>query len=154
VLNGVPDQFDPVVQLQLAERVLHVVLHGPVGQDEPGGDLLVGQAGGDHPEDLGLALGQPRCVTVRPCGRRGQPAELAEYERGEPRGEHRLAVGGAPHRVKELRARGRLQQVADRAGLHRVQHVLLLAARGQDQDTGGGVGRLKPASHLDTGHVR
>ncbi len=56
VLDGVPDQFHPVMQLQLAERVLHVVLHGAVGQDEPARDLLVGHAGGDHPEDLGLAF--------------------------------------------------------------------------------------------------
>src|SRR5689334_17908342 len=46
VLDGVPDQLDPVVQLQLAERVLHVVLHGAVRQYQPGGNLLVGQAGG------------------------------------------------------------------------------------------------------------
>src|SRR2546428_13790748 len=48
MLNGVPDQLDPVVQLQFAERVLHVVLHGTVGQHQPGGDLLVGHAGGDQ----------------------------------------------------------------------------------------------------------
>jgi hypothetical protein len=87
-------------------------------------------------------------------GRCGQPPELAEYERGEPRGEYRVAVGGAPHRVQELRARRRLQQVAERARLHRVQHVLLLAARGQDEDADRGVGRLQAAGDLDTGHVR
>jgi ABC-type phosphate transport system substrate-binding protein len=80
VLDGVPDQFDPVVQVQLAERVLHVVLHGAVGQHEPGGDLLVGHAGGDHAEDLGLAFGQPRRVRALPGGRGGQPPELAEDE--------------------------------------------------------------------------
>jgi hypothetical protein len=96
VLDGVPDQFDPVVQVQLAESVLHVVLHGAVGQHEPGGDLLVGPAGGDHAEDLGLAFGQPRRVRAVPGGRGGQPPELAEYERGEPGGEHlgkRVGVG-------------------------------------------------------------
>jgi hypothetical protein len=87
------------VQLQLAERVLHVVLHGAVRQDQPGGDLLVGHAGGDHAEDFGLALGQPGHAAVRSGGRGGQPPELAEYERGEPGGEHRVAAGGAPHRV-------------------------------------------------------
>src|ERR1039458_1100564 len=133
VLDGVPDQFDPVVQVELAERVLHVVLHGAVGQHEPGGDLLVGPAGGDHAEDLGLAFGQPRRVRAVPGGRGGQPPELAEYQRGEPGGEHRVAVGRAPHRIEEFRACRGLQQVADRARLHRVEHVLLFPARGQDQ---------------------
>src|SRR4029077_20334077 len=95
VLDGVPDQLDPVVQLQLSERVLHVVLHGAVRQYQPGGDLLVGQAGGDHAEDLGLALGQlpRRGVPVVPGRSRGQAPELAEHEGGEPRGEDRVAGG-------------------------------------------------------------
>ena len=47
LLDGVASQFNPVVQLQLAERVLDVVLHGPVGYDESFRDLLVRQAFGD-----------------------------------------------------------------------------------------------------------
>ena len=89
-----------------------------------------------------------------PAGRGRQPPELAEHERGEAGGEHRVAVGGAPDRVQELRARRGLQQVAERARLHCVEHVLLLAARGQDEDAHRGVGRVQAAGHFDPGHVR
>src|ERR1039457_2548861 len=92
VLDGVPDQFDPVVQVQLAARVLHVVLHGAVGQPEPGGDLLVGPAGGDHAEDLGLAFGQPRRVRAVP----GAPAaEGPPAAPGAAGGQWRRGGGGA-----------------------------------------------------------
>jgi hypothetical protein len=157
VLDGVPDQLDPVVQLQLAQGVLHVVLHGAVRQHQPGGDLLVGQAGSDHAQDFGLALGQPRGRPGVPgiTGRdRGEPPELAEHQRGEPGSEHRVADGRAPHRVEELAAGRGLQQVPDRARLHRVQHVLLLAAGRQDQHVRRGMGGAQPGRHLDPGHVR
>jgi hypothetical protein len=154
VLDGVPDQLDPVVQLQLAQRVLHVVLHGAVGQHQPGRDLLVGQAGGDHAEDFRLALGQPGHAVAGHGGPGRQPPELAQHERGQAGGEHRVAAGGTAHRVEELRARGRLQQVADRTRLHRVQHVLLLAAGREYQDADRGVGGVQAPGHLDPGHVR
>ena len=103
MLDGVPDQLGPVVQVQLAERVLHVVLHGAMGQREAGGDLLVGLAGGDHAQDLGLAFGQLRGAGAFPRGRGGQPPELAQDQRGEPGGEHRVAAGRAAYRVEQLR---------------------------------------------------
>ena len=55
----VADQLHPVVQLQLAQRVLHVVLHRPVGEEQALGDLLVGHPLGDQAQHLGLALGEP-----------------------------------------------------------------------------------------------
>jgi hypothetical protein len=63
-------------------------------------------------------------------------------------------VGRAPHRIEEFRACRGLQQVADRARLHRVEHVLLFPARGQDQHAHRRMGRAQAASHLDAGHVR
>ena len=60
LLDRVAGQLDPVVHLQLPQGVLHVVLHGAVRDDEPLGDLLVGQPLGDHLEDLGLPLRQLR----------------------------------------------------------------------------------------------
>ena len=110
MLDGVPHQLHPVMQLELAERVLH----GAAGQHEPGGDLLVGQARGDHPQDFRLPFRQLRHGPLAGGGGRlGQPAELPEHERGEPGGEHRVAARRAPHRVEELRAGRGLQQVAD-----------------------------------------
>ena len=93
-------------------------------------------------------------VRVVPAGPQSQPPELAEHERGQPGGEHRVAARRATHRVEEFRPGRGLQQVADRAGFHRIQHVLLLAARGQDQHTRRGMGRAQAAGHLDPGHVR
>ena len=51
--EGEADELDAVVQVQLAEGVLDVVLHGAVREDELGGDLLVGHAGRDEAQDLG-----------------------------------------------------------------------------------------------------
>src|SRR6476619_6282324 len=51
-------ELHAVVHLQLAEDVLHVVLHGAVGEEERSGDLLVAHACRDVLEDLGLAVGE------------------------------------------------------------------------------------------------
>lgn len=88
MLDGVADQFHPVVQLQLAERVLHVVLHRAVREHQPLGDLLVGEPGADHAQDLGLTVSEPRCIGR---GAGGEAAELAEHQPGQSRGEDRIA---------------------------------------------------------------
>src|SRR4051812_17582242 len=74
-LDRVAGELHAVVHLELAQRVLHVVLDGPVGDHEPVGDLAVREPLGDHPEHLGLPLGQPGlAVVVR--RRLGHPLEL------------------------------------------------------------------------------
>ena len=60
MFDRVTRQFDPVADLQLAERGLHVILDGAVTQRQPGGDLLGGQPFRDMAQDLGLPLGQAR----------------------------------------------------------------------------------------------
>src|SRR5690606_12064323 len=64
LLDRVAPQLDAVVQLQLAQGVLHVVLDGAVGEHQPVGDLASGEPLRDQPEHLGLALGQPRGLAV------------------------------------------------------------------------------------------
>jgi hypothetical protein len=76
LLDGVASQFNSVVQLQLAERALDVVLHGPVRYDEPFRDLLIRQAFGDHAQYLGLPPGEAGRAVGR-GGYGGQPAVLA-----------------------------------------------------------------------------
>ena len=135
LLDRVARQLDAVVHLELAQGVLHVVLHGAVREHEPLGDLLVGHALGDHPQDLGLALGQRglRRVGLRPAAL-VEPSELAEHQSGEPRREHGVPVCHPTYGVEQLGPRRRLHEVAGRAGLHRVEHVGLLAGGGQDED--------------------
>ena len=134
-------QLDAVVQLQLAEGVLHVVLDRAVGDEQARGDLLVAHPGGHEPKDLGLALGQPeRLLVARRRGARGHPPELPEHQAREAGGEHRSPGRGVAHGVEEALARGRLQQVAGGAGLDRLQDVLLLGARRQDQHPRGQAG--------------
>src|SRR6204780_2695365 len=58
VFYRVADQVDSVVELELVQGVLDVILDGAVGKEEALGDLLVGQAGADHAEDLGFPVGE------------------------------------------------------------------------------------------------
>ena len=48
----------PVPQMQLGEDAGHVGLDGGLAEEEPLGDLGVGQAAGDQPEHFGLTVGQ------------------------------------------------------------------------------------------------
>ena len=63
----------------------------------------------------------------------GDPAELAQHQAGEARGEDGVALGDAADRADELLARGGLHEVAGRPGLHRLEDVGLLAGGGEDQ---------------------
>ena len=92
-------------------------------------DLGVAVAAGDELQHLALALGERAGVGVL-----GEAAELAEHERGERRGEHRLAGGGPHERVAELVGRRRLEQVAGGAGGDGVEQVALGLADGEDDD--------------------
>src|SRR5215216_10243 len=56
--GGVGGRFGPVAQAELGQQVPHMGLDRLAGDEEPLGDLRVGQAGPDQRQDLGLALGQ------------------------------------------------------------------------------------------------
>ena len=110
VLDRPPGELDAVVHLELAQGVLHVVLHGAVGDDEALGDLLVGHALGDHLEDLGLAVGE---LVARVVGRAlGHPAELPQHQAREAGREDGVAGGHAAYGVEQLLARRALDEVA------------------------------------------
>ena len=76
---------------------------GPLGDDEPLGDLPVGQAGGDQLRDLALAPGERQVIRRGRGFRRPQPesggdpvtparrpARPAHHDRGGPQRSHRL----------------------------------------------------------------
>src|SRR6266702_5276007 len=64
------DQLGPVPGVQLGEDPGHVRLAGQRADEQPGGDLGVGQAAGDQREDLQLPCGER--VREREPGRRGR----------------------------------------------------------------------------------
>src|SRR2546423_11193650 len=65
-------------EAELDEDVLHVALHGSLGEHQAGGDLLVGQALGDQPGDLALAAGQSRLVVELPGGWAGAAQRVGD----------------------------------------------------------------------------
>ena len=54
---GVDHGLDAVAQAELAEQVSDVGLDRGLGQEQGGGDFGVGEAGGEHPQHLLLAVG-------------------------------------------------------------------------------------------------
>src|SRR5690349_11845438 len=93
--------------VQLVQDRPDVVVDGPYGHDEPGGDLGVGQTPGEQPYDLELALGEAGGVaagrgdgTARDAPD-AQPAQLGADQPGQrfgaqgvERGERLDLVGG------------------------------------------------------------
>ena len=101
----------------------------------------VGQPLRHQPQHLGLALGQPRARRRRapvPADSRRYSPSTSPASPGVNTASPR---GGRSHRGEQLLARGRLHQVAGRAGLHRVQHVGVLPARREHQHPQRRVGR-------------
>ena len=134
VFDGVAGQLDPVGDLQLAERRLHVVLDGAVAQRQPRGNLLGGQALGDVAQYLGLPLGQARRRRPSRAGALRDAPVLPQHQPGQARGEHRTPVSGRAHRVAEFLLRRALDQIAGGTCLHRLQDVVALVGGRQHQD--------------------
>src|SRR5215468_4020239 len=53
-------ELDPGVQAQLVEDVGEVGFNGALRQEQPGRDLLVGEAVGDEPGDFQFPAGEPK----------------------------------------------------------------------------------------------
>src|SRR6266567_8319567 len=68
-LVGDDDQLGPVPGVKLGQDPRHVRLASQRADEQPGGDLGVGQAAGDQREDLQLPRGER--VRERELGRRG-----------------------------------------------------------------------------------
>jgi hypothetical protein len=68
-LIGDDHQLGPVPGVELGEDPRHVRLAGQRADEQPGGDLGVGQAASDQREDLQLPRGER--VRERELGRRG-----------------------------------------------------------------------------------
>jgi hypothetical protein len=123
---------------------------GGLADDELTGDLGVGQAAGDQPEHLDLALGQ--------CSHGGGDVgagwrstdELLDEPAGDVGGEQGVAGGDVAHGGGQLAGPDRLEQEAAGARAHRLVDVLVEVEGGQDQHAGGAAGDLDhPAGGLD-----
>ena len=96
-------------------------------------------------ENLGIMLGRPPSVDPGAslarvgAGGLGQAAVLPQHQPGQAGREHGVAAGDAAYGVEQLGARGGLHEVAGGACLDRVQDVLLLTGRGEDQHPGARV---------------
>src|ERR1700761_895461 len=114
-------------KLQLAQYRRDVALDGLARDEQLAGDLLVGVALSDQPQDLALPGGQliefrvEGRLDVIWCGRSG---EGVEHEAGQPVREHRVAVRDPPDRVRQVAGGDRLGHVAPRARPDHRDHVL------------------------------
>src|SRR5262245_49360497 len=60
VVAKCPGELGPAGDVQLAEDLAQVILDGAGADEQPGGDLPVGQVLGDQPGDLRLLRGEHR----------------------------------------------------------------------------------------------
>ena len=129
-------------------------LDGTHREEELLGDLGVGVAQGDEPQDLDLALGE---VVRRPRRLRRRGGE----HRAQARIEVRAALGHPPHGVDELVVGGLLEHVAGRARTQRPPRELRVLLHGEDDDVrvgrdllhaGDGVERAELAGHVEVEH--
>ena len=113
VAVGVGDGLCAVSTAGLGEDAVDVGLHGGFADEQPRGDLGVGQAGGNELEDLGLALGQA-------VGQASRREGLRKTRHLDEAGLHGGIEDGLPCRrgvegSADMVAPGILGQVADRA---------------------------------------
>src|SRR5882762_508442 len=148
-----------VGELELAEDVRDVCLHGALADPQRRGDLLVRAAARHELQDLALARGEVAVPLVVP-GRAvaaAEPPELVEHAFRHRWVDEREAVGDGADGVRELAARHLLQEIPRRAGADRAEHKLVLVVVGEDDHPRGrhGIahaprrGHPVPVAHLD-----
>src|SRR5690625_2686219 len=133
LVDRITHQFDPVVEVEFGESVLHVVLDSAVGDRQPLRDLFVGQPLGDKAQYLGLSGSQLRSAVPLldrggPRGVCGQTPIFTQHQPREPGGVDGLPGVDVTNRFEQLLTPCRLDQVARRPRLDRSQDVLPGAA--------------------------
>ena len=106
-------------------------LDGALGDEQLGGELGVAVPARQHHEHLALAL-RERLEPLAHVRLDGPPRELLDDPPRDRRREQRVAGRHHAHRVDELLGRSVLEQEAARAGLHRLEDVLVALERGED----------------------
>jgi hypothetical protein len=106
VLVGVDGDLHPVAQIEFGEDAGDVALDGGLAEAEPGGDLGVGQALGDQPDDVEFAFAE---VPGRGAGW-GAVAEVLDQPPGDGGSEECFAGGCRADGAGQLLAGGVLEQ--------------------------------------------
>ena len=86
MFGGEPGQRDPGVDAELLEHMAKVAAGRVGGDEEPLGDLTVGEAISDQPGhgELGVGQGRPPPRSPLPGGQAALDTELAERRRTRP----------------------------------------------------------------------
>ena len=106
LLVCVHNSLDPDPQPQLGQDAAHMGLGGGVADEELAGDLGVGQAPSDEPQNLDLPLGETRLAPRRrdTLADRGT-SESVDHTPGDCGVEQGVARGDGPDRGHELLGR-------------------------------------------------
>ena len=99
-------------------------------------------------------LAQSPDPDVLPAEPRRPLEVVAHQRRGRGRIEERLAPHGGPARLDQVAVGGRLEHVSRRAGLQRLEEVLLVVVHRQDQDAQIGQPPVQVVGNLKPGQLR
>src|SRR5215210_4378526 len=155
VLAGHPDKALPggegdglgaVVGAELGEYRADVELDGPLGDEEPRGDLAVVQTLGDETEDLEL----PWREGLRLLSPFPHVVEQAVRHAGL---EQRAASVDGPDGVEDLCPRGTLEQVSPGSRAQGAEDALIGVVGGEDDGASLGPGVAQALKGRDTVHV-
>jgi hypothetical protein len=156
-LVRVDHRLDPVAQPELRQHPSEVRLHSRLGDEEPLGDLGVGEAAGELRQDRQL----PGCELVElGVGRSGCGLRVPELVRerveeapGHTRGDDGVPGGDGPDGADELGRQDVLQDKAAGAETERPERVLVQIESRQDQDTRTWLGRNDGSRRLNPVHA-
>ena len=127
-------RLGPVAQAELGQHPADVGLDRLLADDEPGGDLRVGQALGDQPQHLGLARGQRgRASAGRRPAARPQPGELGDQPPGDAGASSASPAATTRTASNSRSAVTSLSRKPLAPGAQRVVDVLVEVERGQDE---------------------
>src|SRR5438477_5528442 len=139
--DGVTRKAGHVVKTQLVHELPAMLFDRLDAEAEFGGDLLVGAAFGDQLEHLQLARGQVALFLEGLIFGKGLTV-LLEQPFGDGRTEEGVAFPGFADSGEHVLRGVLLDQVADRAGLDQLAHILVVAVAREDDD-------FRPGTLLD-----
>jgi peptidoglycan/LPS O-acetylase OafA/YrhL len=149
-------ELGPVADPELRHRPVHVGLGGERRQEEPFGDVVVGQAVGHQGQHLPFPVGEPverQRVRQRPRFRLAE--EPADQPARRPGGQQRVAGGDDPDGVHQRAGVGALAEEAAGARAQSQDDVVVVLEGGEHEDLhageivvgGDAAGRLDPVHH-------
>ncbi len=140
---------DPELGVDRGDRVAHRL----VGDVELAGDVVVGAAGGDHPEHGALTFGEVGERLVLDLAG-GATRQQRRHLLGHRRPEDHPAAGGGTDRVVHLLGTRALEQVAARTGADRAEDGVVVLVHGEHQDPQPRVAADEEPGRLDAVELR